>query len=138
MRTLVISAFPGTGKSYLFQNKGYKKILEAESSDFDKANFPKNYISFIRKNLGKQSIILTSSHKDVRDGMIDANINYTLVYPKKELKKEYISRYIDRGDSDEFIENMDKKWNEYIVSCMNQKFCIHKSLDSGMYLTDIL
>jgi hypothetical protein len=31
--TMVISAFPGCGKSHLFRNKGEKKILETEVSN---------------------------------------------------------------------------------------------------------
>jgi hypothetical protein len=41
--TILISAFPGTGKSFLFNNTKLK-ILDSDSSKFDKSKFPENYI----------------------------------------------------------------------------------------------
>ena len=66
IETLVVSAFPGCGKSHLFRNKGEKKILDSDSSTFDKSQFPQNYIEHIKFNIGEVDIILVSSHKEVR------------------------------------------------------------------------
>jgi spore cortex formation protein SpoVR/YcgB (stage V sporulation) len=52
-KTLVISAFPGCGKSHFFRNNKDKEVLDSDSSKFDKAHFPKNYIEHIKSNLGK-------------------------------------------------------------------------------------
>ena len=67
--TLVVSAFPGCGKSHLFRNKGDKKILDSDSSTFDKSQFPENYINHIKSNIGDVDMILVSSHKEVRDAL---------------------------------------------------------------------
>ena len=42
--TKIISAFPGCGKSHLFRVAGDSiKILDSDSSKFDKDHFPANY-----------------------------------------------------------------------------------------------
>lgn len=66
-QTLVISAFPGCGKSHFFRENKDKEVLDSDSSKFDKTHFPQNYIEHIKSNLGKVDIIMVSSHKEVRD-----------------------------------------------------------------------
>ena len=78
MKTIIISAFPGMGKSYTANHLSQYKMLDLESSDYSwiKTNqgkirnpvFPQNYIKTI-KNLIFQNlyqIIFIYSHKIVR------------------------------------------------------------------------
>jgi len=39
--TILISAFPGTGKSYFYKNTKLK-VLDSDSSKFDKSKFPRS------------------------------------------------------------------------------------------------
>jgi len=48
--TYLISAFPGTGKSYCFNNNTTWEMLDSDSSTFDKKDFPDNYIKHIKDN----------------------------------------------------------------------------------------
>ena len=85
-KTMLVSAFPGCGKSHLFKNKGDKVILDSDSSTFDKSEFPKNYIKHIKENIGKADVILISSHDVVRDALLVNGIKFTLVYPRLMIK----------------------------------------------------
>ena len=136
--TLVVSAFPGCGKSHLFRNKGVMKILDSDSSTFDKSQFPENYINHIKSNIGDVDMILVSSHKEVRDALQNQGINFTLVYPKKDIKDEYIQRYIDRGNDGKFVELLKQNWENWVGELNQQSGCEKIKLDSGQYLSDVI
>jgi adenylate kinase len=77
--TVVVSGFPGVGKSTLFAQAKGRRILDSDSTDFSWAdaakkvrhpNWPQNYIDHIRNNLGRADIILVSSHDVVRDALV--------------------------------------------------------------------
>ncbi len=138
VNTLVVSAFPGCGKSHLFRNKGEKKILDSDSSTFDKSQFPDNYITHIKSNLGNVDIILVSSHKVVRDALEKEGIDFTLVYPNREIKDEYIQRYVDRGNDDKFVELLKSNWNNWMDELESQTGCNKVELKEGEYLSDII
>jgi hypothetical protein len=136
--TIVISAFPGCGKSHLFRNKGDKHILDSDSSKFDKSQFPQNYIDHIKSNIGQADMILVSSHKEVRDAMVDNGIEFTLVYPNREIKDEYIQRYIDRGNNESFVNLLQNNWDNWMNELDDQSGCEKIKLSSGQYLSDVV
>ena len=138
VETLVVSAFPGCGKSHLFRNKGEKKILDSDSSTFDKSQFPQNYIEHIKSNIGEVDIILVSSHKEVRDALVNESIDFTLVYPRKDIKDEYIQRYIDRGNDGKFVELLKQNWDNWTDELENQEGCEKIELESGQYLSNVI
>lgn len=118
--TLVISAFPGTGKTWCFGNMkqdGFV-ILDSDSSKFDKSEFPANYIAHIKENLGKADIIFVSSHDTVRDALREEGIEFYVIYPDNTPahKEHYMKRYAERGSSEAFLKLMDEKWDEFIDS----------------------
>ena len=138
--TKVISGFPGIGKSYVFESITDLKILDSDSSKFPRkaTQFPSNYIKHIKDNIGKADIILVSSHSVVRDALVMSRIDFTLVYPEKSLKREYLERFKQRGSSQVFIDNVDKFWDEWIDACDRQRFCTKVVLSKGMYLGHVL
>ena len=87
MRTRIISAFPGTGKSY-YHKSNVKNSLDSDSSLFSWAdkthkdrhpNWPNNYLEHIRENIGKYEFIFVSSHKEVRNLLLDNCIHFYLI-----------------------------------------------------------
>lgn len=134
------------GKSYIYKNKNKNKIiLDSDSSDFSwirkgvrNPQFPDNYIKHIKDNIGKADIILVSSHKVVRDSLVGNDIWFTLVYPDRSLKSEYINRYKKRGSDDKFIQMLDEKWNDFIDEMESQKECNKIVLKSNQHLDDVL
>jgi hypothetical protein len=147
MKTRVISGFPGVGKSTLFGLSVNLTVLDSDSSRFSWANeaerirhpqWPANYIEHIRENRGKADIILVSSHDVVRDALVEAGIEFELVYPGAEMKAEYIKRYVDRGNSPAFVKLLEANYETWIAGLMNQSGCVHRPLGPGQYLSDVL
>ena len=81
-------------------------------------------------------VILVSSHKDVRDALVENGIFFDLVYPEIGLKEEYLERYEGRGSNKDFIDLLDKMWDTWVTECENQEGCNHIVLGSGMFLED--
>jgi hypothetical protein len=140
IKTLVISAFPGTGKSYCYTNEKhlFNGILDSDSSEFkwlkdnqgNKTNqvnpeFPNNYIQHIKDNIGKVEIIFVSSHKEIREALKLAGIEYILVYPNTYQKKEYLKRYKERGSNKAFIDRVESNWEDWIDQCRSEDYPIN-------------
>lgn len=121
MSAVLISAFPGMGKTYaykLFEND--IKVLDLDSSQFDKYNFPGNYVRTIMENISSYDLIFISSHKEVRDMLDIEGIHFDLFYPDKERKNEFIENYVIRHSKAEFIKNIDANWNTWIDEIENE------------------
>lgn len=126
MRTKIISAFPGTGKS-VYHKKHPDTTLDSDSSNFSwvkdengnntktrNPNFPQNYIDHIKSNIGKYEYIFVSSHKQVREALLDNCLFFYLVFPDDRRKDEFIKRFKKRGNDDKFVELLDKNWDDWL------------------------
>jgi hypothetical protein len=143
--TLVVSGFPGIGKSYLYKLNEKMIILDSDSSEFSwieegvrHPDFPNNYMEHIKSNIGKVDNIFVSSHDIVRRELEANGINYLLVYPSIDLKDEYIQRYKDRGSNEGFINFIRSNWKEFITAIEKETFPELIRLYSGEYLRDAL
>lgn len=130
----VICGFPGVGKSTLFRNRGDQKILDSDSSTFDKAEFPQNYIAHIREKIAEGYTILASTHDVVRAALVENGIPFAIVYPALNCKDEYLQRYRDRGSPQGFVDLMDAKWVDFVNGCAAQKGCISYCMPQGAYM----
>lgn len=126
MRTKIISAFPGVGKSF-YHNNHKETTLDSDSSNFSwikdengnntkerNPEFPQNYINHIKENIGKYEIIFVSSHEVVRKALLDNCLYFYLVYPDSSRKDEFIERYKNRGNNEEFIKLVTDNWDEWM------------------------
>lgn len=149
MKTRIISAFPGAGKSYLVKSHAHRKtIVDLDSNEYtlghDKTgkvlggDFPANYIHAINDQLGKVDILLVSIHKEVRQALQNAGLEFTLVYPEIKLKTEYIDRFVKRKDPQSFIDLFNDNWDQIIEQLKSQEDCEHIVLKSGQYLNDVM
>lgn len=148
----IICAFPGTGKTkaeIIANNYGRYDILDAESSKFrwtentsgqrvQNPEFPNNYVDFIEHEAGiEKGIILTATHKQVRDNMKSRGLSYIIVVPEKNLKDEYLSRYLSRGNDISFIKQLYDHWDAWLDEMeIDGAPIIH--LKSGQYLSDVI
>lgn len=137
----VICGFPGVGKSTLFKklkNSGFP-ILDSDSSTFDKANFPANYITHIKQALEEGFWVLCSTHTAVRAALAEAGISYALAAPTdRYLKDEYMQRYRERGSPEAFLKLMDEKFEEFVDDVwINDQHGVHIGLGEGEYLDRI-
>jgi hypothetical protein len=139
MKTKIISAFPGTGKSYYYKNN-LKTTLDSDSSQFQWLNitkngsrdggnlipnpkFPQNYINHIKNNIGKYEFIFVSSHNIVREALKNNCLYFYLLVPDIDDKDIYIKRYKDRGDHPKFIDKISKNWEQWINECLEECHC---------------
>lgn len=133
MRTRIISAFPGTGKSY-YHKENLDTTLDSDSSQFQwlessdagsrdgkvrtpNPDFPDNYMDHIQESIGKYEFIFVSSHKVVREALLKRCIHFYLIYPRSGRKLEYINRYRQRGDAESFIDRISENWINWIYTC---------------------
>lgn len=157
-KTKVIAAYPACGKSYFTENvKDYFDgenpiILDSDSSLFswiyengektDKRNpdFPENYINHIKENIGKADIIFVSSHSVVRKALGDNKIKFTLVVPKKNCLNEWMIRYINRGNDDDFINVQIDNWDKWLNEIDEEKGTYSKlvKLEQRQYISDVI
>lgn len=147
--TAIISGFPGVGKTHLFNLYEEGSMLDSDSSKFSwismakgkrirNPEFPINYIDHIKAQIGKVDIILVSSHKEVREALVEAGIKFFLVFPRTLLKEEYLLRYIERGSSEEFIDRVEENWDSWIEELTAQENCKKIVLKEGQYLSDAM
>ena len=145
--TIIISGFPGIGKSYL--TKVFKDthliVQDSDSSNFSwlspgvrNPDFPNNYIQHIKNSIGIADYILVSSHESVRSKLAEEHIEYILVYPDKSSYDEYINRYIQRHSDETFINNIMKTFETFVDQCEHDQYAIKVKLNRGEFLFDIL
>ena len=147
--TKIISAFPACGKTYVFENFNDKVILDSDSSKFSwvmvanqkvrNPDFPQNYIRYIKENIGKADYILVSTHENVRRALEDAEIDFYLVYPDRNLKEEWIGRCFIRGNRENFCWLIADNWDNWIDQ-LEQDSKRHKSiiLRHGEHLSNVI
>lgn len=111
----IYSGFPGVGKSTLVAN--HPEYKDSDSSQFDKAHFPANYITHIKETIQAGNPILVSSHKAVREALVENNLPFVLYYPSRECKEEYLQRYRDRNSPEAFINLLSQMWDTWITEC---------------------
>lgn len=141
---LIISAFPGTGKSYLY-NTNPEKYGDSDSSQFSwtspgvrNPNFVKDYVDHIEEASKTKRVLFVSSHEEVREEMRKRGIPYFLVRPDRSLKEEYIERFKQRGSPEAFVTLMENKWDEMIDSCEKDSGNAIVFKEPDRYISDII
>ena len=138
MRAKIISAFPACGKSYAHRNSK-KKTKDSDSSLFRKQGFPKNYLEHIERLYGLDyDYLFVSSHKSVRDGMRGMGIPFTLFYPDRSLKHEYVERMKLRKSPESMILFISQNWGKFIDEIENDEQIEKVKMHAGQYLIDFI
>ena len=151
---IFIYAFTATGKTSI--GKKYTNIIDIESTLYKyngqysedetlkstpreiNKNWPNNYFQALLEVKDKYDYILISDDICNRF-LIDNNLEYWWIYPKRELKEEYLDRCRKRGNNEEFIYWYDKLWDEWIDACINDTNASkHIELNSNQYIEDVL
>lgn len=121
MNTLIISAFPACGKTYLFDNQnslefncnGNKRkftFCDSDSSKYEKVeNWEKLYVDDIEKRVGTLDFIFISQHEKVLAEMNKRNIPFVVVAPdnaywtsdldRRTVKQQWFGRFVLRDNS---------------------------------------
>ncbi len=151
---IFIYAFTATGKSTVA--KRYSNVIDMEStlykytgnSNEDESKkstvrqlnkeWPENYFKALMQVRDKYDYILISD--EICDKFLrENNFEYWWIYPREDLKEEYMDRCKKRGNNSEFIKWYSKLWKEWIEKCKSDKFAIkHIELQSNQYIEDVL
>lgn len=135
--TKIISAWCGSGKTFICKNT-HINAIEIEYWKYKDKDMQKEYIIDIKNNINKVDLIFISTDPDGL--LLINNLGYEiiLVYPKNELRNEYLQRYLDRDSPADFIGVFMKYWDNWLNELKELSFCKHIILESNQYLKDII
>lgn len=116
--TIIVCGFPGVGKTTAFNQLKARgvRVLDSDSSTFNKEHFPQNYLEHISQVVseGKVDCLFVSTHALVINGLKDLGFNFNIVYPDKNLKEDYLERYRRRNSPDNLIKIISDNWSQWI------------------------
>lgn len=160
METIIVSCFPGCGKTFLYKNNIFSlKILDLDSSEYtEQDNWPQNYFEEIISQSNKFEMILISQHEEILKLLHQNDINFFVVAPNNYeflsprkrtlIKQQWFGRFLLRDNSHIIntiglnkwfhilLVNYDK-WTslEHLTKYKPQKIYL---LDNNEYLMDII
>lgn len=154
---IIVSAFPGSGKTEFakrileVETFNYNSVLDLDSADYNwvegqygtvrNPNFVKDYVDEIELQADSYDFVLVSSHEEVLEEMYQRNLLFVMVAPDKLRKQEFLDNYHERGSHPEFIDLIDKNWDDFLDSYFNMyeaPFAMYNyTLESGKFLCDI-
>ncbi|MBO4569999.1 MAG: hypothetical protein J5689_02145 [Clostridia bacterium] len=148
---IIISGFGGVGKTYLAQK--YKNVCDLESGPYKydyrhvhkksfeklkgesgrkrRGDWPENYINAINEAIKKYDIVCVRYNGDESVDFYDTyDLNYIVCYPTKSAYKNYLKRFKERGNSDEWIEKNKKYFDVTYNRCKKfngKKILLHNN-----------
>lgn len=158
MKGKVISVFAGLGKTTV-GNK-YQNVCDLQSSPYrcdysmiDKSDYekkkcdssripnpewPNNYLNAILEARKKYDIVLVPSSLDVRELLINNNIDFLFILPSNDYdnRKKLLERYKQRGNSNELIKDAMYNFDNWSRNQEDYSYPII-ILDKSQYLEDL-
>jgi len=156
---MIIAAYAGTGKTTAaklypervvdFVCMPYKYILAADGSadgesrkadpgNIMREDWPYNYINVVKENLKEEKTLLIPTDLNVLLLLRHKKIPYTLCYPQISDKEIYRQRFINRGNTEEFIGIFIGGWEQRINTLKQDKYGKHIVLKSNQFLSDVI
>ena len=154
---MIIAAYAGTGKTTLanmhpdkftdFICMPYKYELseDGDAGEGGKANpdnvmrpdWPYNYVDAIIENMGAgKHLLIPTDHLVLTHLQIKA-IPYVLCYPQRDAKDVYRKRYINRGNSENFLDIFADHWDNWMAFFEEDTYGHHIVLRPDEFLCDI-
>jgi len=155
---MIIAAHAGTGKTTLarmfpekivdFVCMPYKYYL-SEDCEYDEANkanpdlemhedWPYNYVDAIIEAHKDGKTLLIPPVWSVLIHLEMEKLPYILCYPRRDAKEIYRQRYIERGNSEEFLSIFIGSWDRFIDAFEADTYGQHIVLESYQFLSDVL
>ena len=158
MEIVIISAYAGTGKTTLanmypdkyvdFVLMPYKYELEEDGNNDEsgKANpdnilrpdWPYNYLAAIREAMREGKHLFIPTDHLVLIHLHAKNIPYVLCYPERDAKEVYRQRYINRGNSENFIDIFADHWDNWMDFFAEDTYGCHIVLRPDEFLSDAI
>ena len=128
VKPMIISGFAGIGKSTLAKQG---VLVDLESTPFNK-NW-KLYADVAEHMLKNGYFVAISAHKEIRKELESRLVPFIFIKPRVEDKGIYLQRYRDRGNTEDFINLMDKNWEFFTEQAGLENYAI---LRENEYLSD--
>ena len=155
--SMIIAAYAGTGKTTLaemypdnvtdFVCMPYKYHLspDYDSGEAGKGNpynimreeWPQNYVEAIKSALTTGKTLLIPSDVNVLALLRQEKIPYTLCYPQRDAKEIYRQRFIDRGNTEDFLSIFIDGWDFYIGKLETVEAERRIVLEPHQFLSDV-
>ena len=135
--TVLCAAFCGSGKTFICNSSEFSAI-EVEFWEYKNKGLEKQYVRDVKKQIGKVDYVFLATDPDGLDLLNKEGLDIVLVYPKKELRNEYLDRYIERDNPYDFIGTMMLRWNKIIDELDELPYCKKIILKEGEYLSDVI
>lgn len=155
---MIVAAYSGTGKTtlaklypqmvidfvcmpYKYQlNKSnkYNESCKANPNNILQYEWPFNYFDAIKQNLNDDKIILIPSDLYILSLLSIEKIPYTLCYPQRNAKEIYLRRFIERGNSEKFIEIFIDGWDEFLDILEKDQYGKHITMRPNQFLSDVI
>jgi len=155
---MIIAIYAGTGKTTMaklypqtvldFVCMPYKYVMGQEDVDSEacKANpdnimqvdWPYNYVSAIQSALNNCKLLLIPTDVYVLALLRQENIPYYLCYPQRSAKEIYRKCFVDRGNTEEFIEIFINKWDSFLATFEKDTYGHHIVLKPNQFLADVI
>lgn len=131
---MIICGFAGIGKSYLAHNK--QGWVDLESTPFEK-NW--DLYSDVAIHMDKNGYdVMLSCHKPLRDILLEKGADFHVFCPNLEDKDKYIQRYINRGNTQEFIDMFKENYDKFVSEILNDKRLKVITMDGDKFLSDYI
>lgn len=148
-RCVIISAFIASGKTWLTLNSKRLDLSEFNILDLDSSVIPKEngqrasnfrelYMAKVRESIAPNTIVLISTHEEIRSALAEEGLPFALVYPRRKLKEEWIKRLELRKSPQALINIVQKDWSSMLGECEAQGSCLKFTLEEGEYLSNLI
>lgn len=157
MKVKVISVFAGLGKTTV--SKKYPNVCDLQSSiyrcdysnidkkDYEKMKcnssrtvnkaWPNNYLEALKKAINEYDLVLVPSNPDIRELLLENNINFIFVLPSSDSREVLLDRYKKRGNNKELIEEVTNYFDTWSRKQKDYDYKI-KIIEKDKYLEDLL
>lgn len=157
---MIIMAHAGTGKTTLakmypdkvldFMASPYKyhsqpsdkcidiEKVKASTMRVRNEKYPANYIEALKENMNSGKVLLISSCVMIRKLLQNEKIPYILCYPQRDAKDLYCKRYIDRGNTNDFLSLIVGNWDYFIDIHESDNWGKHIVMKPHEFLSDVL
>jgi len=116
----ILAAFPGSGKSFACRDgmhpySCYNILL----GEIDENNFEESFQKLLDEVRSNFNYVFVPSDIRILEYLKKEQMHFRLFYPTPWLKSEFMLRYKERGDSEEFQQMMDENFDRLIEECEN-------------------
>jgi hypothetical protein len=125
-------------KYVLTQNIPYDESTKANPENIMHDDWPFNYISAIKQNSESDKLLLIPSDLLILYLLKKENLPYYLCYPQRNAREIYRSRYINRGNTTEFIDVFIGNWDRFIDKFENDSYGQHIVLEPNQFISDVI